>query len=107
MTGTTPTGTRGGARPGAGRKPKPPAYTDERDPLEFLLDVMQGKVAANQVQVRAAIAAVQYLHTRTKDGGKKERAQRRALEVAEDSPWARLLPPPATVRLKELTNRDD
>lgn len=56
----------GGARPGAGRPkkevelPAQPAQTDERDPVKFLLDVMQGVVEANSTQLRAAIAAAQY-----------------------------------------------
>ena len=77
----------GGARPGAGRKPKP-AATEEgadtgvtRDPLEFLLDVMQGKVDANATQLRAAVAAVQYKHTKRGDGGKKDETAEKAGKV--------------------------
>ena len=70
---------RGGKRPGAGRKPaqKPPeappvVITDEKDPLTFLTGVMQGTIEATPLQVRAAIAAAQYVHTKTHDGGKKD-----------------------------------
>lgn len=70
----------GGARAGAGRKPKPAAkepVTPEvpgltRDPLEFLLDVMQGRVEANAGQIRAATAAAQYVHSKKGEGGKKD-----------------------------------
>ena len=65
----------GGARPGAGRKAKPPAATDERDPLQFLLAVMRGAIDANAAQVRAAIAAAQYVHTKKHDGGMKDDAK--------------------------------
>jgi phage terminase small subunit len=79
----------GGARPGAGRPkkeqppPPPPAQTDERDPLKFLLDVMQGTVEANMMQVRAAIAAAQYVHIKKADGGKKDEQAKKAGEVAK------------------------
>ena len=72
----------GGARPGAGRKPKPkpeaaqpaPVVIEqgERDMLKLLQDVALGTVEATPIQVRAAIAAVQYTHTKKGDGGKKE-----------------------------------
>lgn len=73
----------GGSRPGAGRKPKPPHVTGERDPLEFLLDVMQGKVAANAAQVKAAIAAAPYVHPKKGEGGKKEKAADAAKKAAD------------------------
>ncbi len=69
----------GGARPGAGRKPKPKPETvvlGDLDMLQMLKDVALGKVEATPLQVRAAIAAVQYTHMKKGDGGKKE-------EVAE------------------------
>lgn len=65
----------GGTRPGAGRKPKPKPEVVEieaRDMLQLLQDVALGRVEASTVQVRAAIAAVQYTHTKKGDGGKKE-----------------------------------
>lgn len=65
----------GGARPGAGRpaKPKSPlTEIAECDMLRLLQDVALGRVEANQIQVRAAIAAVQYTHTKKGDGGKKD-----------------------------------
>jgi len=74
----------GGARPGAGRKKKvlpvespnaQPELEDgpvPEDMLELLQAVATGKVKASTIQVRAAIAAVQYTHTKKGDGGKKE-----------------------------------
>lgn len=80
----------GGVRAGAGRKPKPAAketVTPEapgltRDPLEFLLDVMQGRVEANAGQIRAATAAAQYVHAKRGEGGKKDAAGDRAKSAA-------------------------
>lgn len=70
----------GGARPGAGRKPKAVAETvviesEGCDMLKLLQDVALGRIEASPIQVRAAIAAVQYTHTKRSDGGKKEEKQ--------------------------------
>lgn len=83
----------GGARPGAGRKPKPkgpavipvepqiaPLVVEPQvetpgepvDMLKLLQDVALGRLEATPLQVRAAIAAVQYTHTKRHDGGKRE-----------------------------------
>ena len=93
----------GGARPGAGRKPKAAAAVKsakgeavtvtlepqacggalkrsnaksvllaEMDMLAMLQAVALGKVEASTIQVRAAIAAVQYTHVKRADGGKKD-----------------------------------
>ena len=82
----------GGARPGAGRKPKPRSASapvapvvieqGERDMLKLLQDVALGIVDATPIQVRAAIAAVQYTHTKRADGGKKEEQAEKAKKVA-------------------------
>lgn len=85
----------GGARPGSGRKPKPkpesapvapvaPVVIEqgERDMLKLLQDVALGVVDATPIQVRAAIAAVQYTHTKRADGGKKEEQAEKAKKVA-------------------------
>jgi phage terminase small subunit len=92
---------RGGKRPGAGRKPKPKVEPVlhmqseseaeverlvqgvSRDPLEFLLDVMQGKVRPSPDQLKAAVAATQYVHTKKGEGGKKDAAKDAAVEVAK------------------------
>jgi phage terminase small subunit len=84
------TGTWGGKRPGAGRKPRTAEATPEkagdrkptRDPLEYLLDVMQGLVTPTVDQLKAAIAATQYVHTKKGEGGKKDAAKEAAQEVA-------------------------
>lgn len=75
-------GRSGGARPGAGRKPVPPVETATSDPLEFLIGVMNGSIPANATQVRAAVAAAQYVHTKKGDGGKKEEAADKAKKAA-------------------------
>lgn len=78
----------GGARPGAGRKPAPKPEVvpveprGEDDPLKLLLDIAYGRVAVAPDQLKAAIAAVQYTHTRARDGGKKEAAQEKAKTAA-------------------------
>jgi len=81
-------GRSGGARPGSGRKPKPkepqqpPQVVVSRDPLDFLLDVMQGTVVPTREQLRAAIAATQYKHPKKGDAGKKEGAAEKAQAAA-------------------------
>jgi hypothetical protein len=40
--------------------------------LQLLQDVALGRIEASPMQVRAAIAAVQYTHQKPGDGGKKE-----------------------------------
>lgn len=69
-------GRSGGARPGTGPKPKDKPKTvvvvGEVDMLTLLQDVALGRTESTPLQVRAAIAAVQYTHTKRADGGKKE-----------------------------------
>lgn len=90
----------GGARPGAGRKPKnteltsaggvqediepqahggalkrsrsEPIPADDMDMLRYLQDVALGVIESTPLQVRAAIAAVQYTHAKKGEGGKKD-----------------------------------
>ena len=87
----------GGARPGAGRPKKekpptpPPVVLPDTDMLTMLQNVALGKIEATALQVRAAIAAVQYTHTKKGDGGKKEEAQERAEQAA--SKFRRSAPP--------------
>lgn len=80
----------GGFRSGSGRKKKsasneekksPLADKSELDMLEFLQQVALGVVEASATQVRAAIAAVQYTHTKLADGGKKEAQASAAMKV--------------------------
>jgi hypothetical protein len=79
---------RGGARPGAGRKPKavvPLQIVSKETPLAFLLEVMNDPEAD----------PAQYVHTRTKDGGKKEAQADVAKKVAESGRFR-----PAAVPMK-------
>lgn len=78
-----PRANSGGARPGAGRPKTKPFVTAERDPLEFLLDVMQGEIEPSPSQLKAAISAAAYTHAKVGEGGKKEKAQERAEETAQ------------------------
>lgn len=81
----------GGARPGAGRPRKPPAHSTTRDPLEFLLDVMQGLIDANAGQIRAAIAAMPYQYRKMGNGKKEEAAD--AARKAASGKFAPSAPP--------------
>lgn len=79
----------GGARRGAGRPPKEgktatvPVEADGKDVLDLLMDIAFGRIEASTVQVRAAIAAVQYTHAKVGEGGKKEIKQDAAKEASE------------------------
>ncbi|SMP71894.1 hypothetical protein SAMN06295970_11785 [Noviherbaspirillum suwonense] len=84
----------GGARPGAGRKPKPKqeaAVTGYSDPLDFLRAVWKGEVEATAAQVRAAQAALPFIHQKLGEGGKKEQREDAAKKVA--SRFAPAAPP--------------
>lgn len=71
---------RGGARPNSGPKPKPvkPLKVKAKEPLAFLLEVMQDADAEPRLRVRAAVAAAQYRHMKKGDGGKKDERQEKA-----------------------------
>lgn len=79
-------GKSGGARPGAGRKPKPQPEVQKLsaslDMLSMLQQVALGQVQATPLQVRAAIAAVQYTHAKKGEAGKKDEKQSAADRVA-------------------------
>lgn len=60
---------RSGRRPGPPKKPVLLGAKGD-EPLEFLLNVMKDPKAPAELRVRAAVSAAQYVHTRTKDGGK-------------------------------------
>lgn len=89
-------GKSGGARPGAGRKPKPQPEVQKLsaslDMLSMLQQVALGQVQATPLQVRAAIAAVQYTHTKKLDGGKKDEAADKA-KKASTGKFAASAPP--------------
>jgi len=80
---------RGGRQPGAKNKPPhakvkldDPERFEDMDPLAFLLRQMNDRTLDPAVRQRAAIAAAQYVHTKTKDGGKKEARQKAAAAAA-------------------------
>jgi ABC-type amino acid transport substrate-binding protein len=72
-------GRSGGARVGAGRKPKAqsnvpsmkPVALDDMSMLEMLQAVALGRVPATTLQVRAAIAAAKYMHAPKVESAKK------------------------------------
>ncbi|WP_374435313.1 terminase small subunit [Inhella sp.] len=72
----------GGARPGAGRKPKPPAFlglsATYDDPEQFLRAVMNDATAEAKLRIDAAKALMPYVHPRKGEGGKKDAAQQAA-----------------------------
>jgi phage terminase small subunit len=77
----------GGARPGAGRPKKEtpppiPVESEGKDMLTLLQDIALGKIEVTNIQLRAAVAAVQYTHAKIGEGGKKERKQEEAKKVA-------------------------
>jgi phage terminase small subunit len=59
-----------------------PVQIPDRDMLQLLQDIALGRVEATATQVRAAVAAVQYTHTKKGDGGKKEERNEAAKKVA-------------------------
>lgn len=67
-----------------------PVEIGNLDMLQLLQDVALGRIDATTVQVRAAIAAVQYTHTKKGDGGKKDEqgaaAKRAANKFAPSAP---------------------
>ena len=92
-------GRSGGARPGAGRKPKPVVpivLPDAETPLAFLLSVMNDNAADPALRVKAATSAAQYLHTRKQDGGKKDEQIEAAKRVAAGK-FGASAPPPKLV----------
>lgn len=60
--------------------------------LQFLQEVALGQTAATPLQVRAAIAAVQYTHRKIGEGGKKEERQG-AAQAASTGRFAAAAPP--------------
>lgn len=76
----------GGARPGAGRpaKPKPETVRVEGtdDMLTLLQEIALGRIESTPLQVRAAVAAVQYTHAKKGEGGKKDDQADKAKKVA-------------------------
>jgi len=69
--------------------------TREDDMLRLLQDVALAKVTATPLQVRAAIAAVQYTHAKMGEGGKKAAKAAAAKKAA--GKFASLPPPKLVV----------
>ncbi len=93
-----PRANSGGARPGAGRpkKSKPaPTPLEGRDMLQLLQDIALGRVEATPIQVRAAVAAVQYTHPKKGESGKK--AEKVESAKAAVSKFGGVPPPPRMV----------
>jgi len=70
----TPKKTHGGSRPGAGRPPTPPTFSDtpaNGDPLKFLQTVMGDTKADMRVRAEAAKALMPYMHRKVSELGVK------------------------------------
>lgn len=111
-------GRSGGARPGAGRKPKepqklavavpdipselpkveiPPGVTlAHTDPKLFLLALMNDLEADVKLRADAAKALMPFMHTKLGEGGKKEQQAEAARKVA--SKFAAAAPPLKLIR---------
>lgn len=81
----------GGRRAGAGRPRKAPVVNDYSDPLDFLRSTWSGEIAPTAGQLRAAVAAMPFLHKRLGEDGKKDQTQRSAEKVS--SRFAPVAPP--------------
>lgn len=95
-------GRSGGARPGAGRKPKAPVTIKvevppsietlaHADPKVFLLALMNDLQADVKLRADAAKALMPFMHQKRGEGGKKEQGQEAAKKVA--SRFAPAAPP--------------
>ena len=77
----------GGARQGAGRKPKTlnvelSKLDKGTDPKEFLLSIVSDECADPRVRIDAAKALLPYMHPKLGEGGKKEERANAAKKVA-------------------------
>lgn len=79
-------GKSGGARPGAGRKPKEPTILQLAatydDPARFLAAVMNNSSTDVKIRTDAAKALMPYKHPKLGEGGKKEQKQADAQKAA-------------------------
>ena len=92
-------GCSGGARPGSGPKPKEKTRLDvpeTKDPLEFLMWVMNDPNVEAQVRVRAAITAARYKRAKLPEAGKKQQ-QEEAAKSAGSGKFAPAAPPKLVV----------
>lgn len=67
------------------------------DPLAFLKAVWKGELEANAAQVRAATAALPFVHQKLGEGGKKD-ARAAAAKSAAGGKFASTAPPLALVK---------
>lgn len=87
----------GGARPGAGRKPKPiPVIAVkvelDSDPKKFLQSVMNDELADPRIRMDAAKALLPFMHQKIGEGGKKDERLNAAKKVATGK-FAPVAPP--------------
>ena len=86
-------GRSGGARPGAGRKPRPATVipqeppkqgvgVEQFDPRPSLELVARGLMEVSPAQLQALKALLPYTHQKMGEGGKKEKRQEAAGKVA-------------------------
>lgn len=85
-------GKSGGARAGAGRKPKPPANIppevalaapgEPLDPRPTLELVALGHIEVSPAQLKALTALLPYVHSKKGEGGKKDQRNDAAKKVA-------------------------
>lgn len=80
-------GKSGGARPGAGRKPKEPVLNTStalltKDPKDFLVAVMNDVSTDMKTRTDAAKALLPFVHQKLGEGGKKEQKQEAAAKAA-------------------------
>lgn len=87
---------RGGALK---RQKQVPVAIPECDMLTLLQEIALGRVDASAGQIRAAIAAVQYTHTKKGDGGKKDDQASKAKKAASGK-YAPSAPPKLVVNNK-------
>lgn len=89
-----PRANSGGARPGAGRKPKAPepVATTAADPKAFLLALMQDVTADQRVRMDAAKSLMPFCHSKIGEGGKKDERQK-AAHAAAAGKYAASTPP--------------
>lgn len=85
---TDPIKRRGGSRPGAGRPKSKPTKLDmpaTKDPLVFLLSVMNDTASDARLRIVAATAALPYVHKRAGyiHSGKKDNQASAAKEVGK------------------------
>lgn len=77
-----------------------PVQQTEVDMLQLLQDIALGKTEASTIQVRAAIAAVQYTHPKVGEGGKKKGKKDAAGQIGTGSGrFASTAPPPPRGRM--------